>query len=181
MIEKPVWFRLFDNTKHGTTEHQMLVCSSFIEAIRCAKQWPNGKPHQFTFMIEFKMGDKMFVPQPVYAYPAPETRKDAVNFIRKREERVKAVEAVIKKLSYEIRSYGNDRSCYSDPLERQVADYIATSPWKWRSDDYLSGVRFLRQNLDKVCQFCDFSAEKHPFVEQSSRLRRLCGGQLFVL
>lgn len=179
----PEFFQVYEN---GSNK-QLIRATRFIDAFRAARDtWHLGKPHHYTFVASYIDSKKIFIPQQLYAQPVMCSRTEAVTFIQHRITRVEEFESQTLRTSYCLRSLQNDRCHYDDTIEQQIRDYIATCPWRWRTEREVEKLDFFRFKAKEPCPHCDKPLEAHPFAEitvddRNPRLRSACNGLVFVL
>ena len=182
-MQRPTFFRLYENGR----KQALAASRTFVDVFRVARDMFHiGKPHCFTFVADYADDARIYIPQPVYALPVMCSRMEAELFIYKRIERVKQHEALTNRTNSILRSLQNERCSYEDPIEQQIRDYIATCPWRWRSERDVKDLDFLRFETQEECRHCDKPLSEHPFAQfahgvKNPRLRQSCDGTIFVL
>ena len=86
-------------------------------------------PGSVQVMAVFRDGDEVEVPKEAYSFPEPVSKAKAEDFIRWRSD---------PDATSSRELCGLFRTNPDSPFEEQVAQYIETSPWRWKTSEELA-------------------------------------------
>ncbi len=181
MIKSPIWFRAYkkyDNFKINKYESAKAL-PELVNMLR--GEW-RSNPAIYVLEAEFTDHFCLLIPPELYAEPRECSRREAQNYVNNRIKSVK--NAITKAEGIFLQNTGIERCSFADPVEEQIADYIATTPWRWKSNDEISKICLSRTIAKSLCN-CNKSGKDHPMMKLSgftnSRIRKLCDGKILIM
>lgn len=117
----------------GRDNGVLVICPTLEAASQALAKDEVGKIWEGYLTAWWPDGSFKVVPVEVYKEPKPETREAAIRFIRRRQDLIESdIEAGKDPIWHKV--MGLDRCLHDDPVEKQIIDYIASSPWVFRAE-----------------------------------------------
>ncbi len=114
-LARPHWYR--DDVKVFPDLESLVA--------RCDDGQTFPGPHSVLVVACYRDGSEVKVPREVYSFQDPVSREEAELFVRQRLD------------SGHI-GWGLFRANTDSPFDEQVAQYIETSPWRWKTSEELA-------------------------------------------